>query len=197
MASSGVPCDCTALHGDGSFQLSKNVMVLVRRILSAVNNLKTGQAFNNFCCIKTCLNLLVNSKVENVMDTDLLMIGLEATKGYSESKVLVERCFKSVHKADKIREDLSLLHEFFSTYMEMLKNGTFSPSRGEHTMPFMFPDSDMIFVFHNDLLLLYDRDYDEELRGEGNNYLRSGVVKIMSEPFGSDLFASLNWLTFS
>nr|QEM23791.1 p23 [Lettuce chlorosis virus] len=197
MSSYGVPCECTTLGGDGKFQLHKNVMKLIRKIINVVNNLKTGQEFKNFCCIDTCSRLLATSKVEGVIDTDLLMIGIEATKGYTESKVLVEKCFKPVHKAISIREDLSLLHVFFSTYMEILMYGTFRPRRGPNTIPFMFPDSDMIFIFHNDLLLLYDKDYDEDLRREGNNYLRSGVIKIRSEPFRSDLFTSLNWLIFT
>nr|ATQ62178.1 hypothetical protein [Lettuce chlorosis virus] len=197
MSSHYASCDCATLHVDGTFQLYKNVMMLIRKIINVANNLKTGQTFNNFCCIDTCSRLLTVSKVEDVVDIDLLLIGLEATKGYTESKVLVEKCFKSVHKAIKIREDLLLLHVFFSTYMEMLVCGSFSPRKGKYTMPFMFPDSNMIFVFHNDMLLTYDRDYDYDLREEGNNYLRLGVIKIMSEPFRSDLFASLNWLTFS
>lgn len=197
MSSHCVSCECATLVGDGKYQLCKNVMTLIRKIINAVNNLKTGQPFKNFCCIETCSRLLANSKVEDVVDTDLLIIGLEATKGYAESKVLVERCFKPVHKTLSIREDLLLLQMFFSTYMGMLMCGTFSPKREPNTIPFMFPDSNMIFVFHNDLLLLYDQDYDEDLRGEGNNYLKSGVIKIKSEPFRSDLFASLNWLTFS
>lgn len=197
MSSHHVSCECATLHGNGTFQLSKNVMILTRKISDAVNSLKTGQRFNNICCIETCLKLLIDNDVKHILDIDLLITGLEATKGYTRSKVLIESCFRIVHEAEKIREDLSLLHEFFSTYMEMLKCGSFFPSRGTYTIPFMFPDSNMIFVFHNDTLLLYDRDYDDDLKEEGNNYLKSGIIKIKSDPFRSDLFTSLNWLTFS
>lgn len=208
MSSRRAPCECATLHGDATFQLCKNVMVLIRKIINVINNLKTGQQFKNFCCIETCLRLLANNKIEHVFDPDLLIIGLEATKGYAESKVLVERCFKSVHKVDSIRKDLLLLHEFFSTYEKIATYGIFLRSndrlprilcalRRAKVIPFMFPESDMIFIFHNDLQLLYDKDYDNDLKSEGNNYLKSGVVKIKSEPFRSDLFASLNWLVFN
>lgn len=197
MSSHRIPCECETLGGDGRFQLCKNVMILTRKIINAANNLKTGQPFKNLCCIETCSRLLTTSEVKNIIDTDLLIIGLEATEGYTESKYLVENCFKMVHKTDEIQEDLLLLHEFFSTYNEMVKYDTFLPTRGMSTIPFMFPESNMIFIFHNDILLLYDRDYDDDLRREGVNYLKSGTIKIKSDPFRSDLFTSLDWLTFS
>nr|WMM63759.1 p23 [croton golden spot associated virus C] len=175
----------------------KMMIMRLTTIMCAIDGLVQGHRLRELNLIKACIDELISTTTNKVVDINLLSVGHHFTKNFTESSTLMKLCFHKEHDVGDLLDDLQILQIFFEGYSEMLCFGRILPEITDIVEWYELPGSSMLLAEYDNYTFIFDRDFEEEAHHNNNVFVKDGILKLQAPPLKSEFFAKFNNLIFN